>query len=37
MTPSIPSPKAEEAEVVTVDVSQGKSLLQSGHQYLDVR
>ncbi|CAA7056986.1 unnamed protein product [Microthlaspi erraticum] len=37
MTPSIPSPKAEEAEVVTVDVSEGKNLLQSGHQYLDVR
>jgi len=29
------STKAE--EVVSVDVSQAKTLLQSGHQYLDVR
>lgn len=32
---SMSSPKAE--EVVTVDVSQAKSLIESGHQYLDVR
>lgn len=35
MSQSISSPKAE--EVVSVDVSQAKTLLQSGYQYLDVR
>ncbi|XP_010465862.1 PREDICTED: thiosulfate sulfurtransferase 18 isoform X2 [Camelina sativa] len=35
MSQSISSPKAE--QVVSVDVSQAKALLQSGHQYLDVR
>ncbi|KAL1217064.1 Thiosulfate sulfurtransferase 18 [Cardamine amara subsp. amara] len=33
--PSMSSPKTE--EVITVDVKQAKTLLQSGHQYLDVR
>ncbi|CAH2043036.1 unnamed protein product [Thlaspi arvense] len=35
MFPSVCSSKPE--EVVTVDVSQAKTLLQSGHRYLDVR
>ncbi|ESQ31090.1 hypothetical protein EUTSA_v10005118mg [Eutrema salsugineum] len=35
MFPSVCSSKPE--EVVTVDVSQAKTLLQFGHQYLDVR